>query len=308
MSVPPPDTTDGSLPTPSLPALVDGKAIARANREARKAAAAARRAAAGRGKTADSDDRSDAPPQDPPAASEPSPLRQQHMPSPRHRRPSATAPAAAAPANAGTAEAPIPARGSATSAHPEPVLGHDTTLVTTPGTTDEAPPAPANVQVAPQSERWGQEPPGLILSVDDPAALLPVVVQLNIADGTVMARFRRAADRKGATFTSLVLDALRQHQHELATLVARRRPHADPNDLFPHRAPPRSAPPVPGGGVIRTRPTVGELKIIDALVARANEQIVRGRLGVRPVSRSELVTAALDGYLPKPKPRSGDAK
>ncbi|WP_412741266.1 hypothetical protein [Krasilnikovia sp. MM14-A1259] len=158
-----------------------------------------------------------------------------------------------------------------------------------------------NVQVDEPAEVLAPSEPRPVPADDDPAALLPVVVQFNIADGTVMARFRRATDRKGVTFTGLVLDALRKHQHELADLVARRRPHADPNDLFPHRATPRGGPSVPGGGVIRIRPTVGELKIIDALVDDTSKKIVRGRLGVKAVSRSELVTAALDGYLPKPK-------
>lgn len=113
-----------------------------------------------------------------------------------------------------------------------------------------------------------------------------------------MERFEEAR-KTAATHTALVLDALRAHVDELPELVLAARPGPREGDLFPWRPSPAARSqdrPVP----LRVRPTVGELRVIDALVEWVSAELARRRPGSRKANRSEVVTAALDTYLPNP--------
>jgi hypothetical protein len=143
--------------------------------------------------------------------------------------------------------------------------------------------------------------PALNVDPDDPANAIPSPTQLSVPT-SVMKRFE-AARGNATTHTGLVLDALRAKATELPDLVAAARPAPSRDDLFPFRATPTSTRspdrPVP----LRVRPTVGELKVIDGLVDWVNRELVARRPGSRKPSRSEVVTAALNAYLPAAKPR-----
>lgn len=119
---------------------------------------------------------------------------------------------------------------------------------------------------------------------------------LSIA-GPIMRRFEKAR-AEAVSHTSLVLDALRAHAKQLPDLVAAGRPAAPTGDLFPWR----SAPPKGRGGrpePLRVRPTAGELRVIDALVSWVNSDMLGRRPSSTKASRSEVVAAALNAYLPK---------
>ncbi|MEE2051803.1 hypothetical protein Q8A49_14980 [Nocardiopsis umidischolae] len=112
---------------------------------------------------------------------------------------------------------------------------------------------------------------------------------------SVMRRFERAR-RDAPSHTAMVLDALRAHHADLAGLVRGLRPAPPPvGDLFPLRATPGEREPedkLP----LRIRPLKGELEIIDRLCEQTAEA-----LGEPEITRSDLISAALDAYLPKGK-------
>lgn len=143
-----------------------------------------------------------------------------------------------------------------------------------------------------------RELPDLEVDLDDPTALLITPTVLSVPN-KILARFERARPH-AASHTALVLDALRAHAAQLPDLVAALRPGPRPGDLFPYRATP-GAPSGDRPGPLRIRPTAGELAIMDGLTTWVNNQIRRGRAGVRKVSRSEVVSVALDAYLPQAK-------
>lgn len=138
--------------------------------------------------------------------------------------------------------------------------------------------------------------PALNVDPTDPAmrAIAPNV--LSVA-ASVMERFR-AVRRNGPTHTALVLTAIRQHAGELPQLVQARRPTAPGrSDLFPWRS-------QPGVSVgerkehLRIRPLAGEWQVITQLARWVNDEL-GSQLGAAEVTRSEVVEAALDRYLPK---------
>jgi len=165
--------------------------------------------------------------------------------------------------------------------------------------------APGRRQAEPSASpsRHGREaqpgpasgPPTLAVDVDDASAMIVTPTVLSIG-GSIMRRFE-AARPSGASHTALVLDALRAHVNELPRLVERRRPEGRPGDLFPWRGVPGEHSkdrPEP----LRIRPTAGELAVMDALVTWVNSKLRHSLAGARKASRSEVVAAALDAFLP----------
>jgi hypothetical protein len=142
--------------------------------------------------------------------------------------------------------------------------------------------------------------PDLEVDLDDPTALMVTPTVLSVPN-TILLRFEQAR-LKAPSHTALVLDALRAHATELPALVAALRPGPRPGDLFPYRATPGTTS-SERPGPLRIRPTAGELAIMDRLTSWVNDEIRRGRAGVRKVSRSEVVAVALDAYLPQGKTR-----
>ena len=137
--------------------------------------------------------------------------------------------------------------------------------------------------------------PDLGVDIDDPGATVVSPTVLSIA-GPIMRRFEKARTQ-AASHTSLVLDALRAHAQALPALVADSRPAAPKDDLFPWRSKPgapRTSRPEP----LRIRPTVGELQVIDGLVNWVNTELPHYGPGGAKASRSEVVAAALNAYLP----------
>jgi hypothetical protein len=143
------------------------------------------------------------------------------------------------------------------------------------------------------------------LSVDpaDPSALLPSPTSMSIP-GSIMRRFEAARD-KAPSHTVLVLDAIRSTVHDLPDLVAKSRPAARPGDLFPARPAGSAGTTVSTTGQpdhleqLRLRPTVAELVVIDRLCDWVTGLLRAGSSPrARKVSRSELVSVALDAYLP----------
>jgi hypothetical protein len=137
--------------------------------------------------------------------------------------------------------------------------------------------------------------PDLEIDLDDPTALLITPTVLSVPN-TILRRFEQAR-MTAPSHTGLVLDALRAHAAQLPDLVKALRPGPRPGDLFPYRATP-GAGSGDRPGPLRIRPTAGELGIMDRLTGWVNDEIRRGRAGVRKVSRSEVVAVALDSYLP----------
>jgi len=129
----------------------------------------------------------------------------------------------------------------------------------------------------------------------DPTAMIVHPTVLSIPS-SVLQRF--AAARRGApSHTELVLDALRSHAGRLPDLVLARRPAARAGDLFPFSEG-KGNPEGDTPGPLRIRPTRGNLKIMDELTEWVQAELQRSRPGGRRVSRSEVVAAALDAYLP----------
>jgi hypothetical protein len=152
-------------------------------------------------------------------------------------------------------------------------------------------PGPGSDEVVTQ----GRHLPDLEIDLDDPTALLVTPTVLSVPNA-ILRRFEQARVT-APSHTALVLDALRAHAAQLPDLVAALRPGPRPGDLFPYRATP-GAGSSDRPGPLRIRPTAGELGIMDRLTAWVNDEIRRGRAGIRKVSRSEVVAVALDSYLP----------
>jgi hypothetical protein len=198
---------------------------------------------------------------------------------------------------------PVPPRQTEISREITPEISHgpiESNDSSTPGPAvlaDQMPsPTAARTTDPPRSLAVRNGPPDLHIDVDDPSALAVTPTVLSIA-GPIMRRFETA--RASATsHTVLVLDALRTHVHELPELVLAARPAAPTGDLFPWRSAPgagRTRRPEP----LRIRPTAGELRVIDALATWVNTELTRRRPGISKASRSEVVAAALNAYLPK---------
>ncbi|WP_150255233.1 hypothetical protein [Nocardiopsis deserti] len=152
-------------------------------------------------------------------------------------------------------------------------------------------PTPRPAQT-PKAEPTQEEPPASATASEADRMVRPTVVNVPMS---VMRRFERAR-RDAPSHTAMVLDALRAHHVDLADLVRGLRPAPPPaDDLFPLRATPGEREPedkLP----LRIRPLKGELEIIDRLCEQTAEA-----LGEPEVTRSDLISAALDAHLPKGK-------
>jgi hypothetical protein len=184
---------------------------------------------------------------------------------------------------------------------PPPTPAPEPVVVVQPRTAAASAPSSAPTARRPAAVAVGETPlPSLDADLSDPALMMYAPTVLNIAGG-IMRRFDVARQRE-ASHTAVVLNALRGHARELPDLVLAARPGPRPGDLFPYRA-------VPGQAAhdrkepLRIRPTAGELRIMDALTTWVTGEISRRRPGGPKVSRSEVVAAALDAYLPKAPPR-----
>lgn len=142
--------------------------------------------------------------------------------------------------------------------------------------------------------------PSLNIDLTDPQLMIYSPTVLSVP-ADVRTRFERAAKASGAKYTAQVLEALRGHAQRLPELVLGRRPGPRPGDLFPQRAVPGEALAL-HPGPLRIRPTVGEMKIMDVITEWVDAEVQRQRPGAR-VTRSEVVTAALDAFLPAPESR-----
>lgn len=145
--------------------------------------------------------------------------------------------------------------------------------------------------------------PSLAVDVTDPANLHPDPTALMIPE-PVMKRYDKARRRAGANM-EVVTEALRATIDDLPALVAEARREAAGirnGDPFPFRTI-RKRDRVPRVR-LSIEPLVGELKVIDALVRWVGREI--NAPAKKPVNRSELVTVALDAYLPRPgRPQEG---
>lgn len=142
-----------------------------------------------------------------------------------------------------------------------------------------------------------QQPRPETLHNGDTSNVMVVTPTVLSIDAAIMRRFERARET-AASHTAVVLDALRATAHDLPTLVRNGRPAQRPDDLFPWRASPgqsRTTRPEQ----LRIRPTVGEIRVIDDLVETVNTEINSHQPGVGRASRSEVIAAALNTYLPK---------
>jgi hypothetical protein len=164
---------------------------------------------------------------------------------------------------------------------------------------------PASVPAAREPQSTGDtarssDLPALQIDPDDPTALVVTPTVLSVPD-SILRRFE-AARAQHPTHTALVLAALRAYAVQLPQLVLQHRGAPLPEDLFPYRAMPGERDSDDRPGPLRIRPVRGELAIMDGLVDWVNAKIRNNRMGVRKVTRSEVVAVALDTFLPPAKP------
>lgn len=143
-------------------------------------------------------------------------------------------------------------------------------------------------------QKIGEDPvlPDLRIDLGSATARLPKPTVMNVP-ASVMARFARMR-RDADSHTGVTLDALRATVGRLPELVATARPQPQAGDLFPLRGGAQRERRDP----LRVRPTVAELAVIDRIVQWVAEEIDRRYPGSPRVTRSEVVSAALDAYLP----------
>ncbi|MBN3459777.1 hypothetical protein JNN96_37735 [Mycobacterium sp. DSM 3803] len=163
--------------------------------------------------------------------------------------------------------------------------------------------APQSVPVeAPTAQTGLPGLPDLAIDLNDPDAHIPSPTVMSIPESIVV-RFN-SARATAPSHTAIVLNALREHAHELPALILARRPGPTPGDLFPWRGAPGKSgteTPLP----LRIRPTKAERKVMKVLETWASQQIRLQRPGAPETNRSEMVAAALDAYLPQqPNPAS----
>ena len=181
---------------------------------------------------------------------------------------------------------------------PEPVVDEAAPQPAAPAQSTETTPATASTPAG-AADPSGDLPP-LEIDLRDPEAQIVSPTQMSIPE-SIVARFEKARPN-APSHTAIVLNALRQHAHELPALILARRPGPTPGDLFPWRGSPGdsgSETPLP----LRIRPTKAELKVMKALQDWSTERIRAERPGARETYRSEMVAAALDAYLPGEMPR-----
>lgn len=208
--------------------------------------------------------------------------------------PAATDAAATDVSHAISHEIPPAEAEEATDPRPEPVPLVDAAA----GDTEQPSAEPAARSTVKTRPRSRSSMPPLTVDLADPAmrAVTPNVLSIS---GSVMRRFTMAR-RDATSHTALVLDAIRQHASELPRLVRARRPSAPAkDDLFPWRAEAGAQPGEPKQH-LRIRPLAGEWRVITELAHWVDAE-VRGDVGLagrEEVTRSEVVEAALDRYLP----------
>jgi hypothetical protein len=205
------------------------------------------------------------------------------------------APPSSQPASASKTpvQSATPATQEPTSAEPSPTVGETERGGTAPAA--ELPPAAAIAPPKPRTTQTGPAGlPDLDIDLNDPDAHIPAPTVMSVPE-SIVARFN-SARATAPSHTAIVLNALREHAHELPTLILARRPGPTPGDLFPwRRAPGKSTEtPLP----LRIRPTKAERKVMKALETWASQQIRLQRPGAPETNRSEMVAAALDAYLP----------
>lgn len=157
-------------------------------------------------------------------------------------------------------------------------------------------PAALVVVQAPTTQAGSAGLPDLAIDLNDPDAHIPSPTVMSIPESIVV-RFN-SARATAPSHTAIVLNALREHAHELPALILARRPGPTPGDLFPWRGSPGKSgteTPLP----LRIRPTKAERKVMKALETWASQQIRVQRPGAPETNRSEMVAAALDAYLPQ---------
>lgn len=135
----------------------------------------------------------------------------------------------------------------------------------------------------------------LDVDVSDAAGLVPAPTTLNVP-ASIVDRFEQALPLR-TTHAALMLDAVRARAERLPELVIARRPAPRAGDPFPLRAVPGEGRPE-RPGTLRVRPMKAEVEVLDRLTEWVDAEVRRARPGGRKVSRSEVVTAALDVYLP----------
>ncbi len=122
---------------------------------------------------------------------------------------------------------------------------------------------------------------------------------------SVATRFKAVADQGGQPpQTELIMEAVNQQLTRLPTLVLARRPEErqQTSGFFLRRTAVKNPePPV----AIYVRPNAGEILALDRIQAWVTKVIQAGHPGRKKVSRSEMVTAALDACYPAPADANG---
>lgn len=186
------------------------------------------------------------------------------------------------PAAAGEA----PAQPAASAEPQEHKAGAEAATGEVTTTTATAPPAVPVVVQPPTTQAGPAGLPDLAIDLNDPDAHIPSPTVMSIPESIVV-RFN-SARATAPSHTAIVLNALREHAHELPALILARRPGPTPGDLFPWRGAPGKSgteTPLP----LRIRPTKAERKVMKVLETWASQQIRLQRPGARkPTARKWL--------------------
>lgn len=144
----------------------------------------------------------------------------------------------------------------------------------------------------------GRTLPDLEIDWTDPLMHVASPTRVSVAN-SVAARFKAVADQPGsAPQTELIMEAVSRYLAQLPELVLKRRPEeraAAPAGFFVRRAPVQKAEP---WQPVYMRPIAGEVEALRRIVDWVNGIILAGHPGRQKVSRSEVVTAALDAAYP----------
>lgn len=196
----------------------------------------------------------------------------------------------------GTTAAPDPAV-AVTPTPPAPTVSVSEPVA--PATAPRPSPAPRPSE----RPRAGEVPPGRALpdlEIDwtDPLMHVASPTRVSVAN-SVAARFKAVADQPGsAPQTELIMEAVSRHLAQLPELVLKRRPEERATaaaGFFVRRAPVQKAEP---WQPVYMRPIAGEVEALRRIVDWVNGIILAGHPGRQKVSRSEVVTAALDAAYP----------